>query len=113
MHIQNQIKRTLSEPDSIKYIRDLLDNNEVEHRTELAKRACEKFTFFDTRGQAQIGGYLGRTNDIPPGHQILWHGDASLQHRCVGFSLLESGLCGYNFVVLGGKSKTRGLLFQR
>ena len=54
MHIQNQIKRTLSEPDSIEYIRDLLENNEIEHRTELAKRACKKFTFFDTRGFTQL-----------------------------------------------------------
>src|SRR5437660_1082741 len=28
---------------------------------------------------AKIGGYLGRNNDPPPGHQLIWQGYAALQ----------------------------------
>ena len=37
---------------------------------------------------AKIGGYLGRKNDPPPGHQILWHGYHEFQYMCLGFELL-------------------------
>lgn len=36
---------------------------------------------------ANIGGYLGRKNDPPPGHQILWEGYRELQFMCLGYSL--------------------------
>lgn len=36
---------------------------------------------------AQMGGYLGRKNDPPPGHQLMWHGHSYLQLLCEGFSL--------------------------
>jgi len=36
---------------------------------------------------ARLGGYLGRTRDPPPGHQVLWHGYARLQLMCDGFAL--------------------------
>lgn len=38
---------------------------------------------------AKIGGYLGRANDPPPGHQLLWQGYAEFQFMCLGFALLE------------------------
>ena len=38
---------------------------------------------------AKIGGYLGRNNDPPPGHQLLWRGYTEFQFMCLGFSLLE------------------------
>ncbi len=38
---------------------------------------------------AKIGGYLGRNNDPPPGHQLLWQGYAEFQYMCLGFALLE------------------------
>jgi hypothetical protein len=38
---------------------------------------------------ANIGGYLGRKKDPPPGHQILWQGYSVFQFMCEGFSLLE------------------------
>ena len=37
---------------------------------------------------AKIGGYLGRNNDPPPGHQLLWHGYREFQFMCLGASLL-------------------------
>ena len=39
---------------------------------------------------AKIGGYLGRSSDPPPGHQVMWNGYAQLQLMCEGF-LLRSG----------------------
>ena len=36
---------------------------------------------------AQLGGYLGRAKDRPPGHQLMWQGYACLQMMCAGFAL--------------------------
>ena len=36
---------------------------------------------------ARLGGYLGRNNDPPPGHQLMWQGYTVLQTLCEGFSL--------------------------
>ena len=38
---------------------------------------------------AKIGGYLGRNNDPPPGHQLIWQGYTNFQIMCEGFALLE------------------------
>jgi hypothetical protein len=40
---------------------------------------------------AKLGGYLGRKNDPPPGHQIIWQGYTVLQFMCMGVALLEDG----------------------
>lgn len=40
---------------------------------------------------AKIGGYIGRKNDPPPGHQILWQGYMDFQYMCTGFALLDNG----------------------
>jgi len=36
---------------------------------------------------AELGGYLGRSNDPPPGHQIMWRGYTHLQSMCEGYML--------------------------
>ena len=36
---------------------------------------------------AAIGGYLGRKNDPPPGHQLLWMGYTAFQHMSAGYSV--------------------------
>jgi hypothetical protein len=38
---------------------------------------------------AKIGGYIGRNNDPPPGHQLLWQGYREFQFMCQGFALME------------------------
>ncbi len=38
---------------------------------------------------AKIGGYLGRNNDPPPGHQLLWRGYTEFQFMCMGFALWD------------------------
>jgi len=39
---------------------------------------------------ARLGGYLGRKNDPPPGHQLLWEGYTVFRFMCLGFGLLEN-----------------------
>jgi len=39
---------------------------------------------------ANIGGYLGRSADQPPGHQLMWQGYSRLQLVCEGFALRGS-----------------------
>jgi hypothetical protein len=56
MSTQNQIKRTLSEPAAIEYVRGLLDGAEFNHRTELADFLCEQFEFHNARGRQQRAG---------------------------------------------------------
>jgi hypothetical protein len=36
---------------------------------------------------AKLGGYLGRKNDPPPGHQIMWRGYRNLGQLCEGYQL--------------------------
>jgi len=38
---------------------------------------------------ARIGGYLDRSGDPPPGHQIIWQGYAYLQLMCEGSALRD------------------------
>ena len=42
---------------------------------------------------ATIGGYLGRNNDPPPGHQLIWQGYAMFQLMCLGLALRDEQLC--------------------
>ena len=72
MNTQNQIKRTLSEPTSIEYVCNLLESNEILHRSELATQVCEQFVFYDPRGQAQRSGCLKALRELEAsGHFIL------------------------------------------
>ena len=64
MYKQNQIKRTLSAPESIEIIRELLQDTENSTRTKLARRVCEEFEFTDTRGQIQISGCLKALREL-------------------------------------------------
>ena len=55
MNAQNQIKRALSKPESIEYVRRLLEEEEEFFtRTELAEVVCEEFGFQDPRGQNHL-----------------------------------------------------------
>lgn len=72
MNTQNQIKRTLSEPEHVEYVRGLLEINEVQHRNELAQRVCEQFGLYDARGRAQRGGCVKALRDLEAaGHFAL------------------------------------------
>ncbi|MDN3514820.1 MAG: hypothetical protein NG747_10515 [Candidatus Brocadia sp.] len=56
MRIQNQINRTLSQSEAIEYVRSILSKTQDITRTELANQLCDKFGFFDPRGQRQRAG---------------------------------------------------------
>jgi hypothetical protein len=72
MFIQNQIKRTLSTPANTEYIRQLLENEEILHRTDLATRVCKQFKFYDARGQIQLSGCVKALRQLEKaGHIIL------------------------------------------
>lgn len=42
---------------------------------------------------AKLGGYLGRANDPPPGHQLMWEGYFILQIMGEGFALADEQHC--------------------
>ena len=48
---QNQIKRTLSKPESIASVRQILDTQAFSRREELAREVCQRFGFHDFRGE--------------------------------------------------------------
>ena len=58
MKLQKQIKRALSNPEAIDYVRGLLEEEEIVSRTELADLVCEQFGFQDPRGENQRAGCL-------------------------------------------------------
>ena len=58
MKKQNQIKRTLSQPNNIACIKELLDDKDIKNRTQLAKQVCKHFEFYDHRGQMQIASCM-------------------------------------------------------
>ncbi|MGV6802964.1 MAG: IS4 family transposase [Ruegeria sp.] len=70
--MQNQIKQTLSTPANIEYIRHLLENEEILHRTDLATRVCKQFAFYDARGQIQLSGCAKALRQLETaGHIVL------------------------------------------
>jgi hypothetical protein len=72
MNTQNQIKRTLSHPETIEYLSELLNNNPFIHRSELAEAVCEQFGFYDTRGKKQLSGCVKALRKLEAaGHFLL------------------------------------------
>ncbi len=72
MNLQNQIKRTLSQPDAIKYVAGLLKVNRFTSRRELANYICERYRFYDARKQAQRDGCIKALRELEAaGHYTL------------------------------------------
>jgi hypothetical protein len=72
MNTQNQIKRTLSQPEAITCIAGLLKVQNFVHRTELAEFLCSEFNFFDARGRTQRDGCLKALRMLEAaGHFVL------------------------------------------
>ncbi len=61
MKTQNQIKRTLSQPEAIKQINNILDANTNINRSKLADLICDQFNFFNPCGEKQRSGCLCET----------------------------------------------------
>jgi hypothetical protein len=64
MNIQNQIKRTLSQPAAIEFVSRMLKEREFLHRSELADFICEQYGFRDLGGQAQRSGCLKALREL-------------------------------------------------
>ena len=72
MNKQNQIKRKLSEATSIGYVCGLLEVNDIPHRSALAADVCERFGFYDVRGEPQQAGCLKALRELEAvGHFTL------------------------------------------
>lgn len=79
METQNQIKRTLAQPEAIENICSILDANVNIKRTKLADQLCDQFGFFDPRGKKQRAGCLKALR----GHGVR-HGVKSAFDSCSG-----------------------------
>lgn len=78
MRQQNQIKRTLSLPDSIEIVRSLITNNAYKNRSTFAKAVCQHFNFHNALGQPQTGGCVKGLRELErAGHFILPASSAS------------------------------------
>lgn len=72
METQNQIKRTLAQPEAIEHICSILDTNVNIKRTKLADQLCDQFDFFDPRGKKQRAGCLKALRELEQkGHFVL------------------------------------------
>ena len=67
MKTQNQIKRTLSQPEAIERIRKILDTNTNINRTKLADLICVQFNFFNPCGKKQRSGCLKALRKLEQG----------------------------------------------
>jgi hypothetical protein len=72
MHQQNQIKRTLAQPEAIDIVRSQLASNVHRNRASLSRALCQHFNFHDARGHHQIGGCNKALRELErAGHFVL------------------------------------------
>jgi hypothetical protein len=71
METQNQIKRTLSQPEAIEHVRSVLDENGGMNRTTVAEKICRHYGFTDARGALQTSSCLKALRDLERGGQIV------------------------------------------
>lgn len=71
MRAQSQIKRTLSEPQSLARVQALRREMPEAHRTALADRVCVDFGFVDARGRAQRAGCLKALRALERDGQVV------------------------------------------
>ena len=64
MNIQNQIKRTLSKPETLEYVSRLLKERDFSSRSELAGFLCDQLRFYDPSGRPQRGGCLKALREL-------------------------------------------------
>ena len=65
----------------------LFSNLEIEVLNAYTKKCPPNCLGVAVKLLARMVGYLDRTNDPPPGHQIMWQGYVKLQLMCEGFAL--------------------------
>ena len=67
----------------------LLDRLVADKDTNHGRKSASDYL----RKIAQLGGYLARANDPPPGNMVMWRGLARLTDSELGFSLADEN-CG-------------------
>lgn len=83
MNIQNQISKTLKQPEAIKQIKELLAPGDL-NRTKLADMICDFFKFIDPRGKRQRAGCLKALRGIES------RGEITLPPTCNNFSTVST-----------------------
>ncbi len=69
---QSQIKKVLSSPDNIDYLKNLLKNKTCSNRTAVAFHVCKHFGFYDARNQPQDSSCLQALRTLEAaGHFVL------------------------------------------
>ena len=72
MDTQHQIKRTLSEADSVETVRSLLASQSFAHRSAVAVAVCERFGFYDAGGRPQTASCVKALRELEAaGHLTL------------------------------------------
>jgi hypothetical protein len=79
MKTQNLIKQTLSQPESVVVVQQILEDNKEAPRSAIAKRVYRHFGFFNAWGRAQKSGCLKALRELervgrfqlPPGPKAL------------------------------------------
>lgn len=64
MKLQNLIKQTLSRPESVLTVQQILEGNTESHRSAIAGLVCEHFKFFSALGKPQIAGCLKALGEL-------------------------------------------------
>ena len=64
VEVQNQIKRALSEQNSIELVRGLLSEDAYAHRSTFADAVCQHFGFHDARGRLQRSGCIKALREL-------------------------------------------------
>ena len=64
MKTQNLIKQTLSQPESVVVIQQILEDNKEAPRSAIAKRVCQHFEFFNALGKPQKSGCLKALREL-------------------------------------------------
>ncbi len=64
MKTQNLIKQTLSQPESVVVIQQILEDNKEAPRSAIAKRVCQHFGFFNALGKPQKSGCLKALREL-------------------------------------------------
>ncbi|MGH9844935.1 MAG: hypothetical protein ACREEM_39970 [Blastocatellia bacterium] len=64
MKTQHLIKQTLSRPESVVVVQEILEGNREASRTAIAVRVCEQFGFFNALGKVQKSGCLKALREL-------------------------------------------------
>ena len=64
MKTQNLIKQTLSQPESVVVVQQILEDNKEAPRSAIAKRVCQHFGFFNAWGRAQQSGCMKALREL-------------------------------------------------